>query len=101
MNAMQMTARRIGSDFELFANGSRIGRLADCEVCHVFTSDDAEMADAINAFIEGDMSPREMLAAVRTGYEQFQADMRAMHAFESSTEDAWLHHSERFDPEAH
>lgn len=97
---MEMIARRQGSDFELFADGFKIGRLADCEVCHVFESDDEEIEDYIANRIEGDMSVREMLAAVRAGYEAFDRDQASLAKAEAYAESAWLRHAERFDPEA-
>lgn len=97
---MEMIAKRNGSDFEIFANGSKIGRLADCEVCHVFQSDDEEIEGYIVHRIEGDMSVREMLAEIRKGYEAFDRDQASIAKAEFDAENAWLRHAERYDAEA-
>ena len=93
----KFVARRAGSDFRLFADGIEFGRLADCEVTHVFVSDDEQLAGYIQ--IEGDMSIREMLAAVRAGYEACHADRAAEARHEMHCEGAWLRAAE-YDPEA-
>lgn len=96
------TARKTGSDFALFVNGSNVpfGFLRDCEVCHIFESEDEELVDYIAGNIEGDMSLSEMLATVRTGYEACNADSAAIYESETFSENAWLRHSERYDAEA-
>lgn len=93
-------ARREGSDFRLFVDGVEFGRLADCEVCHIFESDDEELDGYIADRIEGDMSVREMLAEVRAGYEAWDRDQAAIAKAELYAENAWLRHSERYDHEA-
>ena len=95
-----MIAKRNGSDFRLFADGFEIGRLADCEVCHIFESDDEEIEGYIAHRIEGDMSLTEMLASVRAGYEAFNRDQASLAKAEQDAENGWLRHAERYDHEA-
>jgi hypothetical protein len=95
----KFVARRAGSDFNLFADGVRFGRLVDCEITHVFVSDDERTADYIAHRLEGDMSIREMLAEVRAGYEAMKADDAAEAAHDMACEGAWLRAAE-YDPEA-
>lgn len=97
---VDLVARRDGSDLVLFADGFRFGRLADCEVCHVFESNDEELEGFVAHRIEGDMSVREMLAEVRAGYEAYSAFVQAEAKAEAYAEGAWLRHAERYDPEA-
>lgn len=91
---MEMFAKRAGvSDFLLYVRDAgglaiRIGRLADCEVCHVFTDADEELADLVNDKMEGDMSPRERFAVVREVYTAWTAGHAAEHAAELATERA-------------
>lgn len=91
-------ARRDGSDFLLFADGIQFGRLADCETTHVFVCEDEQLAQHV--YIEGDYSIREMLAAVRAGYEAYEAEISAEAKSEREAEAAWLHHAELYDHEA-
>lgn len=88
-------ARREGaSDFGIYSDGVCIGHLADCEVCHVFISDDEDLAERVCDLIEGDMSLREILACVRRSFESFRADRDAETAFERDCEGAWLRAAE-------
>jgi len=87
-------ARRNGSDFDLFVNNFHFGRLADCECAHVFVSDDEELNYYIGDYIYGDMSIREMLAAIRAGYEAFRAEQLAISDAEIRAENAWLRAAE-------
>jgi hypothetical protein len=90
-------ARRAGSDFNLFVDGVQFGRLADCEVAHIFITDDERLAQYVE--IEADYSIREKLAAIRAGYEAYVADIRAEMDFERASESAWLRAAE-YCPEA-
>lgn len=94
------TARRNGPDFDLYANGFRFGRLADCEIAFVFQSDDEDLVQAVYDRHEPDFSFSELLAAVRSAYEAQEAYLRAEHEAEIAAEYAWVRHAERFDPEA-
>jgi hypothetical protein len=69
------TARRTGSDFDLYANGFRFGRLADCETAHVFICDDERLDQHVQFRIEPDFSIREKFSAIRAGYENYLADL--------------------------
>jgi hypothetical protein len=86
--ALVFTARRAGSDFELFCAPSRVpfGKLVDCELCYVFQSDDDRLDDAIAHRLEGDMSLRELLAEVRAGYVAYDAYLAAEAEAERQTE---------------
>jgi hypothetical protein len=96
----KFTAKRDGSDFILKADGVVFGRLADCEVTHIFVSEDEQLEQFVGHRIEGDMSVREMLAEVRKGYEAYAADLRAEHESEAWAENAWLRAAE-YSPEAY
>ena len=69
------TARRNGSDFDLYANGFCFGRLADCETAHVFICDDERLDQHVQFRIEPDFSIREILSAIRAGYKNYLADL--------------------------
>lgn len=98
---MDMIAKRTEENsFEIFADGYKIGILSNCEVAHIFLSEDEEIEGYIVHRIEGDMSLREMLREIRAGYESFVADQRSLAEAEMRSENAWLIHAERFDPEA-
>ena len=98
---MDMVARisRDTGDVHLFCDGARFGRLANCEVAHVFVSDDDELDDQVNLQIEGDMSLRERLAIVRRCYEHLAESRRSENEAERLAEDAWLRAAE-YGPEA-
>ena len=70
---LNLIARRDGTDFLLFRDGEKFGRLADCEICHVFLSDSNILDELVQARISGDMSIREMLAVVRQAVEEIDA----------------------------
>lgn len=93
---MEFFAKRVGSDFTLFVRcegyASKIGRLADCEVTHIFESDDEELVDYVR--LEGDMSIREMLVQVRLGYVALQARHTSEAKAEMYAEGAWLRQAE-------
>ena len=71
----KMVAKRVGPDFHLFTDGMKVpfGKLVDCELCHIFESDDERLDYEVDAKLEGDMSLREMLDVVRKAYEAVQA----------------------------
>ena len=100
--ASTLTAKfdRETGDFNLFDNGFKFGRLANCECAYVFLSDDEELEGYVVDRIEGGMSVREMLAAVRVGYDAFCKFNSDVSRAEQAAENAWLHHAERYDPEA-
>lgn len=102
MTEAKFTARvvRESGDVLVFKNGVQFGRLANCEFCHVFESDDEELAERVSDGIEGDMSVREMLAVIRAAYERLDLDREAESAAEHYAENAWLRHAERYDHEA-
>lgn len=93
----RFTAKRDGADFILKADGIPFGRLADCEWTHVFIADDEQLDQYVE--IEGGMSIREMLTAVRAGYELAEKEFRAESEAERLTETAWLRAAE-YGPEA-
>lgn len=66
---IKMFARRSGSDFDIYADGSRIGTLADCEIAHIFISEDDEFAKHVHSRIEADMLISERLVVIREVYE--------------------------------
>lgn len=87
-------------DYLLFCDGFQFGRLANCEVAHVFESSDEELTGRVVAALEGNMSLREMLVVIRRAYEAQCEFDRKLAASEHAAENAWLHHAERYDPEA-
>ncbi len=93
-------ARRTGPDFTILADGFVIGRLVDCEVTYIFTSNDDDLGDHVNSRIEADFSFSEILAAIRDGHAAHAAECLAISKAEHNAENAWLRHAERFDPEA-
>jgi len=69
-----LIARRSGSDFNLFADGIQFGRLANCETAYVFICDNEVLDQCVQLHWQPDFSFREMLAAVRAGWEDFLFD---------------------------
>jgi hypothetical protein len=98
---MDMFARidRDTGDVHLFCDGAQFARLANCEVAHVFVSDDDELADQVELQTEGDMSLRERLAIVRRCYEHLIESRIRENEAERLAECAWLRAAE-YDPEA-
>ena len=98
---VEMIAKRDGSDFDLFADGFKIGRLSDCEVCHIFQTEDEDLDGYVSHRIEGDMSLGEMLKEVRLGYEAYREFCRLEAQAEARSENAYVRMCEdRYDPEA-
>ena len=96
-----MVARidRDTGDVRLLCDGAQFGRFANCEVAHVFVSNDDELADQVSMEIEGDMSLRERLAIVRRCYDHLAESRRRENEAERLAEGAWLRAAE-YDPEA-
>ena len=85
-----LIARRSGSDFNLFADGVQFGRLANCETAYIFICDDERLDQSVQLRWQPDFSFREMLAAVRAGYEAWVDDLRGDVEADWATERAAL-----------
>jgi hypothetical protein len=90
---------RVTGDYEILVNGRSLGRLANCEVAHIFCSDDEAFDNAVNEAFEADYSLREQFAAIRRVYEAREADEAGEAEAERIAEGAWLRTAE-YDPEA-
>lgn len=84
-------------DYVLKVDGREFGRLSNCEVAHVFTSNDQRLMDNVN--IEGGMSIREMLAEVKRAYNALETNDIAEAKHEQACEKAYYNTIE-YDAEA-